>query len=635
MEDSEKIGYVPSNYVKVHMSGEVPKEGEGSLQTGGAAGAAATSVQEMEEVAIALHDLDRKDPKVLVLKRDERYLILDKNVGGGWWRCQNLNNGDIALAPSNFMKTEMVPKRQPPALPAPRGSVPNQSTVFVEGTYDFTAKKSSQLSYKKYDSLVITKKSGSWWTARNKMGKEGVIPYNYVKEVFPDRFIAVHPFQARSAEETTLKVDDQVSVLDMEQPGWWQIEGPQGKGFVPAVYLHPLSTRAPGAISAPATPRTAAAGTPEVPPTPRNPDGTVRVDPAAKLVGSDEPIQVEQGVTSTMTHARSYSGTVSSSPLAGAREEVNFVAPVTSNQAAIIVPQKDDEVSATPRPDFHYEPLTGRPQPVPPKAIGHGTGLQHIEPEVAPERPAAASFLAVPSAAAAAKNVTTSTPAAVPAPVQAPIAAPKPVVKEVEPTPAPTASSKLTGFFDSILPSAIKKVEPVPVAAPVITPVVASVQQEQPPVAQHTTPAKPARQEESFSGFSPQPVVQQVEGRPNQSAATARGASSAPVYGFYEGEADDRPEGDNAVLPTKDPYRHEESKEQDNSTSSNTTQIPIGSRNDPRVRQTDESMNRGACGTGGFSNFFGLFALCTGANREAPNIPRATNEEHKETNSTS
>lgn len=380
VEDSEKIGYVPSNYVKVYLGGDVPKEGEGSLAHGAATAAAAAAGTpagpvEMEEIGVALHDLDKKDPKILVLKRDDRFLILDKAVGGGWWRCVNLATGEMALAPSNFLRVEIVPKRQPPSLPPPRGTVPNQSTMFVEGTYDFTAKKPSQLSYKKYDSLVILKKDGSWWKARNKMGRVGQIPFNYVKEVFPDRFQALFPFTARTSDELTLRAEEIVTVIDMEQPGWWLVKSISGgssgtgQGYVPSTHLHPMSTRLPGQVSAPPTPRSAIE--PEVPQTPRNHDGTLRPDApvSATAVGGAEgvvggvsevklgqPLTVEIG--SASAQAQHFSGTVlpqvSQQFAPSTAEVVNPV--VASKVASVVLPAVHAaSPSATPRPEFMHE----------------------------------------------------------------------------------------------------------------------------------------------------------------------------------------------------------------------------------------------------------------------------------------
>jgi hypothetical protein len=239
LSDSEKIGYIPSNYVVAQGPADMAAQnGSAEGAAGAGAGAAAVSssataaaasslsvaaaaaatAQQLEEIGIALHDLAAKDPKCLALKRDERFTILDKAVGGGWWRCTSLTSGETGLVPSNFLRTEMGVRRAAPALPAPRGSVPNLATLFVEGTYDFAAKKSSQLSYKKYDTLVVLKKDGSWWKARNRLGKEGVIPFNYVKEVSPASFTACFDFNATRPDELSIVRDEVLTALDLEQP---------------------------------------------------------------------------------------------------------------------------------------------------------------------------------------------------------------------------------------------------------------------------------------------------------------------------------------------------------------------------------------------------------------------------------
>lgn len=408
-QDSEKIGYIPSNYVKIVGPGEVPASasasasaaaasgGEGAVANGSssasaspsataaapAAAAAAPAPVVMEEIAIALHDLDKKDPKCLALKRDERFTIHDKNVGGGWWRCTSLYSGDTGLVPSNFLRTEMAPARAPPPLPPARGSIPNAPTFFVEGTYDFTAKKSSQLSYKKHDILVVIKKDGSWWKVRNKVGKEGMIPFNYCKEVpTPPSFLAVYSFQARNGSELSFTKDEILSVQDLESPGWWGATNASGaKGFVPSTYLHPISARVPG-MSAPPTPRSAIE--PDVPATPRNPDGTLRADPAvgsntvpsvatAAAVGvgavvatpvildTFKPLVVQSGsvdASASANHARALSGSISASPVAHAttKDTVQFQPPPSKSSAlgSVTVPPRPlfNDPAATPRPDF-------------------------------------------------------------------------------------------------------------------------------------------------------------------------------------------------------------------------------------------------------------------------------------------
>jgi len=363
--DSEKIGYIPSNYVKVVGAGEITTNKNNNTEsatkdatannaaaqpsptTPTASTSAAVAPVVMDEVAIALHDLERPDPKCLSLKRDERFMILDKNVGGGWWRATSLTSGETGLAPSNFMRIEMVPRRAAPPRPAARGSVPSARASFVEASYDFSARKSSQLSYKKYETLVILKKDGNWWKARNRLGKEGVIPYNYVKEVTPNTFTVLFDFVATQADEVSMSKDQIVSVLEHEQPGWWLIRKPDGsKGYVPSTYLHPNSTRQQGQ---PPTPRVSIPPTPDIPATPRNPDGTVRIDPAVHSIieassgdgsdgdGGDQPIKVERGTSLSIEEVKSVSGQVkvSSSPVESDDESKQDDAP---DVATVVTP---------------------------------------------------------------------------------------------------------------------------------------------------------------------------------------------------------------------------------------------------------------------------------------------------------
>lgn len=365
--DAEKVGYIPSNYVKIYNGEEAAApssassaaaSSSSSSQSSSSAAAASASV-EMEEIAVALHDLEKKDPKCLPLKRDERFFILDKNVGGGWWRCTSQVSGETGLTPSNFLKTEMVPKRQPPALPAARGTVPNQQTYFVECLYEFNAKKPSQLSFKKYEVLILLKKEGSWWKAKNKLGKEGVIPYNYCKEIYPMGFTALFDYNGRPAlSEISIVKDEVVTVSDMDQPGWWHCNkiNTNVQGWLPSAYLFPNSNRVPGQ---PVTPRPAQG--PEIPSTPRSgQEGATNTgSPAVTAISANSlaegGIKVESG---SVDHGRKYSGSVSSSLMAQTnKEKGQLVVENNSHKvvASVVVPPPP-QVQQTPRPEFITEP---------------------------------------------------------------------------------------------------------------------------------------------------------------------------------------------------------------------------------------------------------------------------------------
>lgn len=545
--DVDKIGYIPSNYVKVQGPAPVSTNAEGAPSASSSSGegssastAAAAAPVEMEEFGVALHDLERKDPKCLPLKRDERFSILDRQVGGGWWKATSLTSGETGLVPSNFLRLESAPKRQPPALPGPRGSVADAPTYFAEGGFDFAAKKSSQLPFRKHDPLVLLRKEGSWWKARNRLGNEGVVPYNYVKEVTPSHFVALWDFHARDgpghSEELSIRREEVLTVLDSRNPAWWHCQRTlgEGEGWVPARYLHPLSSRAAGAYSAPSTPRSS--GAPEVPSTPRNPDGSVRADPpvatartaAAAEAESGEPqLRVELGDASqSPSHARRLSGTLSSSPLNNGKESALLVDQRLAPVASVVAPAFASP-EATPRPEFLHE--------------------KHIP----------------------ARN------------------APRVHSEGVVSAPA-TSPQSLSNFFDRLLPSAQGQ---LPSGEPAVT-------------------------------------GAQVEGAPAASASSVSAPSSAAaipyLYQGEEGEGEEQPQGGTKV---------EEHKETNDTLTGGSTSsgssgggVEIGSAADPRTKSTaGASPEARSCATSGWQSFFGVFAACTGANREE--VPKPAEEE--------
>ena len=174
---------------------------------------------------------------------------------------------------------------------------------------------------------------------------------------------------------------------------------------------------------------------------------------------------------------------------------------------------------------------------------------------------------------------------------------------------AAAVGSKLSGFFDSILPSA----QPAEPAQPSSASSLAT-----------STSVSSASSQPHDTAVDDGPT--QVEGIPSSAGSAS---NAAPAYAFYEGEGESSDsEGSNAV-PTKVTKPVEEHKS-----------IEIGSSADPRVKSSnttstgssetgsEDMNNRGACtGTSSWSNFFGVFAACTGAKRDNTTIPKPTQEE--------
>jgi len=160
----------------------------------------------------------------------------------------------------------------------------------------------------------------------------------------------------------------------------------------------------------------------------------------------------------------------------------------------------------------------------------------------------------------------------------------------------------------------------------------------------------------SFFGSALSPAGPQVEGQPNADAAATSDAAAVPAaapaavpaaaqpaqFGFYEGEGEVRPEGDSNNPLTARPAKAAAHHSTDGSTGSTTSRDgqtnssggkEIGSAADPRMRNPNGDLNnRGAC-AGGWSNWFGIFATCTG-NRSNENIPKPVSEEDEKENTT-
>ncbi|XP_065654136.1 crk-like protein isoform X2 [Hydra vulgaris] len=79
-----------------------------------------------------------------------------------------------------------VTEPTPTVTPAPSVTPPTQE-IKVKARYNFPGNDPEDLPFKKNDILTVLKKEEQqWWMARDSMGKEGMIPANYV-ELLPSR----------------------------------------------------------------------------------------------------------------------------------------------------------------------------------------------------------------------------------------------------------------------------------------------------------------------------------------------------------------------------------------------------------------------------------------------------------------
>ncbi|XP_043917350.1 tyrosine-protein kinase TXK [Protopterus annectens] len=92
------------------------------------------------------------------------------------------NYPSVNISRSHRAKTQPS-KRKPPPPPPPETGDDGETEVQVIALYDFAAEELCNLALRRTEEYVIVEKSDPhWWKARDKCGKEGYIPSNYVTE---------------------------------------------------------------------------------------------------------------------------------------------------------------------------------------------------------------------------------------------------------------------------------------------------------------------------------------------------------------------------------------------------------------------------------------------------------------------
>lgn len=115
--------------------------------------------------------------------------------------------------------------------------------------FEYIAQDDKEIDFDKGDILDLLDTTGIWYKIRNSSGKEGLIPRNFVKEIFPERnqsneldgleepdaptgrlggptlnikAIVRYPYDSTRKDELALKKDEVVVILEKESDGWWR-----------------------------------------------------------------------------------------------------------------------------------------------------------------------------------------------------------------------------------------------------------------------------------------------------------------------------------------------------------------------------------------------------------------------------
>lgn len=106
--------------------------------------------------------------------------------------------------------------------------------------YTFDSTSHDELKVNKNDILDIVGKNGDWWTLRDKNGRTGLVPVNYLAAPIDDNSTKVvsrgkttKKHNGSSETEISVNAGEQVAILDKSDTYWWLV-GWQGKaGYIP------------------------------------------------------------------------------------------------------------------------------------------------------------------------------------------------------------------------------------------------------------------------------------------------------------------------------------------------------------------------------------------------------------------
>jgi len=131
----------------------------------------------------------------------------------------------------------------------------------VKAKYNFPGNEPEDLAFLKNDTLTILKEEeDQWWMARDNMGKEGMIPVNYVEPAVRQAFVeqatqdtqtpwqaellkvkAEYNFPGNDPEDLAFHENDILTILKKVGDHWWMARDNMGKeGMIPANYVVPM-----------------------------------------------------------------------------------------------------------------------------------------------------------------------------------------------------------------------------------------------------------------------------------------------------------------------------------------------------------------------------------------------------------
>ncbi|XP_057596403.1 intersectin-2 isoform X3 [Hippopotamus amphibius kiboko] len=238
-------GWFPKSYVKIIPGSEVKREEPEALYAAVNKKPASAACTVGEEY-VALYPYSSVEPGDLTFTEGEEILVTQKD--GEWWTG---SIGDrTGIFPSNYVK----PKDQESFGNASKSGTSNKKPEIAQVTSAYVASGSEQLSLAPGQLILILKKNTSgWWQgelqARGKKRQKGWFPASHVKLLGPSserttpafhavcQVIAMYDYTAHNGDELSFSKGQLISVLNKDDPDWWQGEISGVTGLFPSNYV--------------------------------------------------------------------------------------------------------------------------------------------------------------------------------------------------------------------------------------------------------------------------------------------------------------------------------------------------------------------------------------------------------------
>ena len=174
---------------------------------------------------VVKHDYTSRAYDDMSLNKGDRLCIISTNKKG-WWLALSLVTGKKAYVPINLIAKLSFP-------------------VYL-GSYDYNSDDDEELSFKRDEELCIVHTgSGDWWYACSLLsGMEGFVPRNYIIESSLPVYAALYDFEARTSYDVGFKKCDLFYVIDDSDKDWLLARSRDSKkeGYIPSNYLAKVNT---------------------------------------------------------------------------------------------------------------------------------------------------------------------------------------------------------------------------------------------------------------------------------------------------------------------------------------------------------------------------------------------------------